>query len=332
MVQFHIQTDSDIPASKQLFDQIHFAIASRQYPPSHRLPSTRQLAALTGLHRNTISKVYRQLEKIGLVESQAGSGIYVKAQRSEGLTKSSSPLLAQYPAAKNIITKSLDEILAQGCNLQQARELFLSEIDWRLSCSTKLLITVPERDIGAGQLIANELEQSLKISIELVSLEELPQILEESNSGTVVTSKYYIKEVLEIATPQAVRVIPIDIYDYRAEMEMIKSLPHGFCLGIVSISSGILNVAETIVHSLRGDDLRIITAKTNDKNKLKILVRSAQTIISDPASYSLVKEAILAERDNLIRSPQVIRSDNYIGSNSINLLQRELGLGFVELD
>ncbi|MEB3294114.1 MAG: GntR family transcriptional regulator, partial [Synechococcales bacterium] len=54
-MQFSIQADSDIPASTQLYNQILFAIASRQYPPGHRLPSTRQLAMLTGLHRNTIS-------------------------------------------------------------------------------------------------------------------------------------------------------------------------------------------------------------------------------------------------------------------------------------
>ena len=32
----------------------------------------------TGLHRNTISKVYRQLETDGVVEAMAGSGIYVR--------------------------------------------------------------------------------------------------------------------------------------------------------------------------------------------------------------------------------------------------------------
>ena len=93
MVQFQIQADSEIPASNQLFNQIRFAIASRQFPPGHRLPSTRQLAMQTGLHRNTISKVYRQLEETGLVEAQAGSGIYVRAQGNEGGSTRKSPIL-----------------------------------------------------------------------------------------------------------------------------------------------------------------------------------------------------------------------------------------------
>ena len=103
MVRFYIQPDSDIPASNQLFNQIRFAIASRQFPPGHRLPSTRQLAMETGLHRNTISKVYRQLEDSGLVEAQAGSGIYDRAVGHEGGSRLNSPILEHYPEDNKMI-------------------------------------------------------------------------------------------------------------------------------------------------------------------------------------------------------------------------------------
>jgi GntR family transcriptional regulator len=327
MVQYHIQSDSEIPASKQLFDQIQFAIASRQYPPGHKLPSTRQLAMITGLHRNTISKVYRQLEDTGLVESQAGSGIYVKSQGNEGGTPRRSPILEKYPQAYKAVQHSLDELLAQGCSLSEAREIFLGEIDWRLRCSARVLVTVPSRDLGAGELMIRELEQSLRIPVQLVPLEELPTVLEQTNTGTVVTSRYFISETLEVAAPKSVRVIPIDIYDYAHELEIVKNLPKDSCLGLVSLSAGTLGVAEIIVHSLRGDDILVMTAPVKDTYKLNALVRTAQTIISDRASYPLVKEAILAARDDIIRPPELIPSENYVGNDSINLLKRELGLG-----
>ena len=92
-MRFRIQQESDIPASTQLYNQICFAIAARHYPPGHRLPSTRQLAMQTGLHRNTISKVYRQLEIDGVVEAIAGSGIYVRDNLTKRDFKSESNLL-----------------------------------------------------------------------------------------------------------------------------------------------------------------------------------------------------------------------------------------------
>lgn len=327
MVQYHIQPDSEIPASKQLFDQIQFAIASRQYPPGHKLPSTRQLAMETGLHRNTISKVYRQLEETGLVESIAGSGIYVKAQGHEGGTQRQSPILQQYPQASRIVQQSLDELLSQGCSLNEARELFLAEIDWRLRCSARVLVTVESRDMGAGELMVQELESALGIPVQLVPLEELEQTLERTNSGTVVTSRYFIQKAEAIAAPKSVRVIPVDIHDYGQEIEIVKNLPKDSCLGCVSLSGGILRIVDVIIHSLRGDDLLLITAQVSDKYKLNALVRSARTIISDQASYDTVKRAILDARDDLIRPPKLVCSENYIGTKSINLLKRELGLG-----
>lgn len=326
MVQFHIQADSDIPASNQLYNQILFAIASRQFPPGHRLPSTRQLAMQTGLHRNTISKVYRQLEEAGVVDAQAGSGIYVRDQANDSNAKAASPLLEQNPEAYKLVQNSLDELLRQGCTLGQARELFLAEIDWRLRCSAQVLVTVSNDDLGNGEVMMRELKQALNIPVQLVPLEELSQVLDQTRSGTVVTSRYFIAQAEEIAAPKSVRVIPVDIYDFHEELKVIKQLPKGSCLGIVSLSSGTLGVAEVIIHSLRGDDLLVMTAQLGDNYKLNAIVRSAQTIMSDQASGAAVKGAIAGAREDLIRHPQLICCENLIVSKSINLLKRELGL------
>ncbi len=326
MVQFTIQPDSDIPASTQLYNQILFAIASRQFPPGHRLPSTRQLAMQTGLHRNTVSKVYRQLEEAGVVDAQAGSGIYVRDQSQEGNAKARAPVLEQNPEAYKLVQSSLDELLRRGCSLGQARELFLAEIDWRLRCSAQVLVTVPKNDLGNGEVLMRELKHALNIPVQLVPLEELEQILDQTRSGTVVTSRYFIAQAEEIAAPKSVRVIPVDIYDFDEEIKLIKKLPKGTCLGIVSLSSGTLGVAEVIIHSLRGEDLLVMTAQLGDIYKMNAVARSAQTIISDQASCAAVKGAIAAMREDLIRSPQVLCCENLIVSKSINLLKRELGL------
>ncbi|HEY9880445.1 MAG TPA: GntR family transcriptional regulator [Leptolyngbyaceae cyanobacterium] len=326
-VQFHIQPDSEIPASTQLYDQIWFAIASRQYPPGYRLPSTRQLAMQTGLHRNTISKVYRQLEEAGVVEALPGSGIYVREQSTLESARPQAALWDEFPKAREIVENSLDELLRQGCSLNQARELFLSEIDWRLRCSARVLVTTPKQDIGAGQLMVRELEAALKIPVQLVPLEELEEVLAQARSGTVVTSRYFITEAEAIAAPKSVRVIPIDIYDYNKELGLLKNLPKDTCLGMVSLSSGILRAAEVISYSLRGDDILVMTAQADDTYKLSNVVRSAQTIVVfDQSSLPAVKNVIQAVREDLIRPPHLIVCDNYIGEKSINLLKRELGL------
>ena len=323
MLNFQIQSDSDVPASKQLFAQIQFAIASGQYPPAHRLPSTRQLAMITGLHRNTISKVYQQLEESGLVESIAGSGIYVKLHERENVADElDSPVAASIKEIK----EAVDRVLELGCTIDRVKELFSEEIDWRISCCDRVVVTVPQRDISAGEIIQRELQDSLSIKIESIELEKLPQILEEINFGTLITNRYFIKEVLAIVPPNSFRVIPIDMYDFNKELEIIRALPSQACLGIVSLSEGTLGVASSIVNSQRGDDLLVLTSSLSDRDRLRAVIRAAHTVIADYVSYDRVKAEIVAMREDLIRVPEVISTDSYISEKSIKLLQRELGL------
>ncbi len=328
MLQFRIQPDSEIPASAQLFNQIRFAIASRQYPPGYKLPSTRALAMQTGLHRNTISKVYRQLEDEGFVESLAGSGIYVRAQGHEGGSRLQSPILKEHPQAYKTVQEALDKLLSQGCSLSQAREIFLAEIDWRLRCSARVLVAAPAQDIGAGELMMHELEQSLQIPVQLVAMEELAGVIDQTSSATVVTSRYFIGEVEAIAAPKSVRVIPVDIYDYAKETSLAKTLVKDSCVGIVSLSSGIARAAEVILHGLRGDELLVMTAQPKDPYKLQAMVKRSQVIFAtDQFSYQAVQNCLQHLHEDIIRLPKLVRCDNYIGEKSINLLKRELGLG-----
>ncbi len=324
-MQFQIQSDSDIPVSKQLYDQLLFAIASRQFPPGHRLPSTRQLAMQTGLHRNTISKVYGQLEATGMVESQAGSGIYVRSLGHES-GEVDLPATEIRENALALVSQSLNTLLLQGSSLREARELFLAEIDWRLRCSARVFVAVPKNDIGAGELMTQELQQTLGIPVELVTIEDLDQVLAQTHSGTVVTSRYFITAVEAITAHRNVRVLPVDLQDYGKELAVVKKIPNKSYVGIVSVSIGILAIAEMIVYSMRGDEILISTCQVTDSYKLKAIVHRANIIISDKASLARVNKAIERASDDLIRIPKVIESESYVGEKSIGLLKRELGL------
>jgi GntR family transcriptional regulator len=339
-MQFHIQPDSDIPASKQLYDQILFAIASRRFSPGHRLPSTRQLAMQTGLHRNTISKVYSQLEATGLVESIAGSGIYVRSQGHESSYLTDTSLVDPTLPAIDLVRQSINNLLSQGYSLNQAREFFLNEIDSRWRCSAQVFVTVPMGDLGVGELMMQELQQYLCIPVQLIPLEQLEATLAQTHAATVVTSRYFISRVetqlsqSELVSKRfaggeitrTIRVIPVDIQDYEQELSLVKTLPKNSYVGIVSLSTGILSIAELMVHSMRGDDLVVMTCQIEDTYRLNATIKRAHTIISDRASITRVRKAIEAGREDLIRIPQVVESESYIGQKSINLLKRELGL------
>ena len=321
-MRFHIQQEIDIPASTQLYNQICFAIAARYYPPGHRLPSTRQLAMQTGLHRNTISKVYRQLETDGVVEAIAGSGIYVR----ENLKKS-------FNSKNNLNTtpdletkKAVDKLIKLGCTLQETRNLLTNEIDWRIKCGSRIIVSTPREDIGASMLIAEDLSPNINVPVEVVPMEELEKVLCNSNNGTIVTSRYFLQPLEKLAKQYRVRAIAVDLSDFQKELKIIKELKPGSCVGIVSISPGLLRAAEIIIHSMRGSDIVIMTTISDNSSRLLALLKASNYIVCDGPSLSVIENTLLKNRSQLMRAPQIICAKNYLSINTINHLKTELGV------
>ncbi|MBS1802566.1 MAG: GntR family transcriptional regulator [Acidobacteria bacterium] len=74
---------SEVSLREQLITQVVLGILGKELPPGHRLPSTRDLSRRFGIHANTASAAYRQLEDDGWVEMRHGSGVFVRSTRPE---------------------------------------------------------------------------------------------------------------------------------------------------------------------------------------------------------------------------------------------------------
>jgi DNA-binding transcriptional regulator YhcF (GntR family) len=72
-----LNRSGEVSLREQLITQVILGILTREMPPGDRLPSTRELARRFGIHSNTASAAYRQLEREGWVEFRHGSGVFV---------------------------------------------------------------------------------------------------------------------------------------------------------------------------------------------------------------------------------------------------------------
>ena len=259
-VRFHIQQESDIPASTQLYNQICFAIAARHYPPGIACPapgSWRCKRACTETRSARCTANWKPMAWWKPWPAQASTCATSKSQeiktpphiRNRGVTD-----------LDREVRKCVDGLLNAGCTLQLTRELLTREIDWRLRCGARVLVSTPREDIGASMLIAEELEPCLDVPVEVVPMEELESVLENSSNGTVVTSRYFLQRMEELAKKHRVRAVAVDLNDFSRELAMLKELRAGSCVGLVSISPGILRAAEVILHSMRGNELLLMTS------------------------------------------------------------------------
>jgi GntR family transcriptional regulator len=76
-MRFYVDPASRIPVHSQLFDQIKLGIAVGHLRPGDTLPSVRDLEKELGIGKNSIWRLYKSLEKMGLVTLRQGKGAQV---------------------------------------------------------------------------------------------------------------------------------------------------------------------------------------------------------------------------------------------------------------
>lgn len=79
---FRIDPAGAKPVYQQLMDQVKLAIAGGRLRAGDKLPTVRDLAAQLRINRNTVSRVYTELEREGVLYTRTGNGTFVSEQIS----------------------------------------------------------------------------------------------------------------------------------------------------------------------------------------------------------------------------------------------------------
>ena len=71
------------PIYAQLERAFRAAIAAQRLRPGDQLPTVRQLAVELQINANTVARVYRELERAGVLETRRGVGSFIAATPEE---------------------------------------------------------------------------------------------------------------------------------------------------------------------------------------------------------------------------------------------------------
>lgn len=82
-----LDSSASTPLHRQLYRDLRQAILSSQLLPDMQLPSTRTLAEVLGVSRNTVLNAFEQLKAEGYLDSHVGSGTYVAQELPDDLLR-----------------------------------------------------------------------------------------------------------------------------------------------------------------------------------------------------------------------------------------------------
>jgi GntR family transcriptional regulator len=114
-MRFQLNFKSGTPVYLQLVEQVKAAAASGSVQPGEPLPSIRPLAEELRVNRNTVAKAYAQLESLGVIESVAGKGCFIR--------KNGSPY--RKDVRLKLLAEDIDQAVTQAHHLQVGKADFL---------------------------------------------------------------------------------------------------------------------------------------------------------------------------------------------------------------
>jgi DNA-binding transcriptional regulator YhcF (GntR family) len=238
LMRLWLNHTGEVSLREQLTTQIVLAILTRELPPGHRLPSTRELARRFQIHSNTASSAYRQLESEGWVEFRHGSGVFVRSTR---------PLAPATPEF------ALDQVIAEMA--AKARRLGIPELQLRARLRRWLTFEPPARwlliepDPELRRIVLFEMEPQLALPVSGCSPDECanPAILDRSLPCVLPSKAANVRRLL----PAGTELTTLEIHPVAPELQshLARYLPEHAreLVGIVSRWGDFQRIARTML-------------------------------------------------------------------------------------
>ena len=228
----------EVSLREQLITQVELAILCKELRPGERLPSTRELARRFGIHANTASAAYRELEQEGWLEFRHGSGVFVRA------TRPSAPLSPELA-----VDQLIGDMAAKARKMGAAESLVRARLRRWLQNQppSRWLVIEPDPELCA--IVIHEMELALALQVAGCTPEECnaPGVLEGSMFVVLPSKAAGVRKLL----PAGSELTVLDVHPVAPELlaRLQRYLPEhaGELIGIASRWKDFQRIARTML-------------------------------------------------------------------------------------
>jgi GntR family transcriptional regulator len=244
----------EVPLYRQLGTQIVLAILSGDLKPGEKLPSTRALARRFGIHPNTVSASYHQLEVENWVESRRGSGMYVNDRKPKAMTPEQ--VLDVHIAGFFRAVRELD-LPMEAVRAQVARWLAAPPADHLL---------LIEADEKVAQIFVAELNALTSMDVRVTDPEEC-RANRNCLGGAVPLCRPSRKLMVQEAVGIGVELLVLPINSALTWLAPLVGATPGHLIAVVSHWPEFVETARTMLQAagVAGDALLLIDANAPER-------------------------------------------------------------------
>lgn len=228
----------EISLREQLKTQIVLGILTREILPGQKLPSTRELARRFGIHANTASACYRELEREGWLELRHGSGVFAASSRP------SAPLTTEMA-----VDQLIGDLVARARKIGATESLVRARLRRWLSLEPVARWLVIEPDPELRKILTVEMESSLGLPVTACAPNDCcdPELLARSIPATLPSKASGVRKLLP--TGAALTVLQVNPVASALQANLQRYLPEHAAelIGIASRWSEFQRIGRTMI-------------------------------------------------------------------------------------
>lgn len=285
-MDFHIDRDLQVPLRLQLKGTIEYGIACGDLSVGEPLPSVRELAEQVGVAPMTVSLVYRDLKKEGLIETRPGAGTYV-----------ADSFRARVAAQPNIVSLHhqidalIDNALNMGIRTSDVGALVNARLHYRMSIGRRVSVVMvglfPEATTSYAKFIAARLGANATVEpMTIDAIQRQPELRNRAGSADVVLTFANRHREVSALLPNT-KVISIRFIPSEETRLALASIDPMARIVAVSRFQDFLSILKSGVQRFAAHNQNITAGSVGDDN-LNELVATADVVV-----YATGAEAVL---------------------------------------
>jgi GntR family transcriptional regulator len=309
-MDLRINSKSHVPVHVQLEGQIKHLILTGGFEVGSRLPSIRAMAGFLRVNRNTVARVFSDLEREGYVESRRGSGVYVVEP----------PMEAEDLKRQEVLERVMDLAAAQDVPVEDLAYALLARAGAKPQ--EKMPILFIECTQAELDQFSSELEEQLPVEVERVLIEDLADRVsgvEDPPWRLAVTTFFHIHEVQEIVEPHGIEAVALLAEATLESLQRLMDLPAGTRVGVVGWGRTCM---ENLSRSIEGaglDHLQFIQVYV-DQGSEEVMAALGEVRVVVCASITAKRLRELGVPKEL----EIIEEDRILDQGGIEMLGRML--------
>jgi GntR family transcriptional regulator len=301
-VPLDVRRDGPAPIARQIADQIAALIRGGTLAAGERLPPVRVLAGFLRVNRNTVAKVYRDLEREGWIESSRGRGTFVTAAP---------------PGDADALVLHADRLLAEA----GARGWGVGEVHGLIDARA-VARRAGVRSPGVGFVECNasdlayftrQLGARLRAPLTPVLLADLPG--GAAGLDIVATTLFHVEEV-RARLPAREVIGLMAAPDFRT-LDEVAHLPPQERIALVCATQEGVESKERSIRAVGIARKRIRTATLSRPDRLRVALRGADVVLASPK----VLERLAGQIPARVR---VIAFASVLGDGAVRLLEQRI--------